>query len=360
MKTRSLAFLSAALLTLAGCTGVHRTGTSRVDAFDAIQVDQMTGNQIDPRPLSRSVLCLNARRETRWITEASHVTVTSVTNLAITPVTNVTVSIATNYQYTVMTNLSALPPGPPIAAAPGDAVGANTPAAPAALGTPPPAVEITNAPAASLPAQLSTNFTLSLANNSSGTVAPSQTTASLQSVRNYNFQLTTVTNNLTVSLLTNRVITADTNLVVTWITNVSVTTLTNITRYPTNYAVAEYFLVSELIPPPDFTLAGGESLILLVDGVRHGFAGAQSGTAYTSRRGFTSTLYRVPPELLVDIANAREVRVRFRGVNNTLERTMSRGSQQHFRDFLLKYFRPESAPAGSEAAGEKSMASSRP
>ena len=113
MKTRSLAFLSAALLTLAGCTGVHRTGTSRVDAFDAIQVDQMTGNQIDPRPLSRSVLCLNARRETRWITEASHVTVTSVTNLAITPVTNVTVSIATNYQYTVMTNLSALPPGPP-------------------------------------------------------------------------------------------------------------------------------------------------------------------------------------------------------------------------------------------------------
>ncbi|MFM1770496.1 MAG: hypothetical protein RJA22_3025 [Verrucomicrobiota bacterium] len=341
-------FVIPALLALltAGCTHVHRNGTSHVDEFDAIQVDQMTGNEIDSAILSKSILCLNARRETRRVTVTTNTAVLSQTNTTVTPVTNLTVSVATNYQYTVMTNLTPLA-GPLPGGAPAPAAG--DPTANPAVGTPPPAVEISTNAMAATPAQQATNLTLTLANNASTIIAPTQTSASQQSVRSYNNQLTTTSNNLTVSLLTNRVVTGETNLVVTWLTNTSIVTITNVVLTPTNYTVSDYFLVSELVPPPDFTLAGGESLILLVDGVRHGFTSGQSGTAFVSRRGFSSTLYRVPPTLLVDIANAKEVRVRFKGANNTLERTMSNASKRSFREFLLKYLGAE-APATAQAA----------
>jgi len=357
MKKFPLLLLAAVVTLVAGCAGVHKTGTSRIDEFDAIKVDQMTGNQIAPRIMSKSILCLNARREMRWVTEMTNVSISTTTNPIITPVTNLTISIATNYQYSLMTNLAAAQaPGPVAVPTAGDATAVpGIPPAPAA-------VEVTNIVALTniQPAQLSTNLTISVANNNSGTTAPNQATANQQSVRNYNNQHTTVSNNLTVSLMTNRVVTAETNLVVTWSTNISVVSITNVVAVPTNYAVAEYFLVSELLPPPDFNLATtGESLILLVDGVRHGFASGQSGTSYVSRRGFTSTLYKVPPELLVDIANAREVRVRFKGVNNTIERTMSGSSKQHFKEFLLKYFAPEETPETAPGGDKKMAAAAR-
>ena len=70
----------------------------------------------------------------------------------------------------------------------------------------------------------------------------------------------------------------------------------------------------------EFTLASGESLVLVVDGVRHGFASTNSNTAFIARKGFTSTLHKVPPEVLVDIANARQVKVRFHSHPLTLGR----------------------------------------
>lgn len=341
MKNTYLALPLLLALLATGCTGLHRNGTAHVDEFDNVQVAQMTGNEIDPQILSRSVLCLNARRETRRVTAVTNLSVNTVTNVTVTPITNVTVASATNYQYTVMTNLTPATPTPTLAAS------GETPATPG-VGAAPPPVEVTNSVAAPAPAQQSTNLTLSLANNASATHSPSQSTANQQSVRSYNQQLTTSSNNLTISLLTNRVVTSETNIVVAWVTNTAVASVTNLTLVPTNYTVADYFLVSELIPPPDFTLAAGESLILLVDGVRHGFAPGQSGTAFVGRRGFNSSLYRVPPSLLVDIANAKEVRVRFKGANNTLERTLSAKSQKHFRQFLLRHFAP---PAGEGPAG---------
>ena len=93
-----------------------------------------------------------------------------------------------------------------------------------------------------------------------------------------------------------------------------------------------------------FALASGESLILLVDGVRYGFATSTSGTAFIGRRGYTSNLYRVPPDVLIAIANAKEVKLRFRGVNSVVERTMNDSSRMNFRKFITKYFVP-AAPA---------------
>ena len=79
----------------------------------------------------------------------------------------------------------------------------------------------------------------------------------------------------------------------------------------------------------------------------HGFTQGQSGAAFVARRGFTSGLYRVAPEVLVAIANAKEVRIRFKGVNNVLERTMNKSSRQNFREFVTKYFAPSPTPLPS-------------
>ena len=71
------------------------------------------------------------------------------------------------------------------------------------------------------------------------------------------------------------------------------------------------------------------------------------GPAFVARRGYNSALYRVSPEVLVAIGNAREVRIRFKGVNNVVEREMNSSSRQHFRHFLAKYFVPEPDPGPS-------------
>jgi hypothetical protein len=184
-----------------------------------------------------------------------------------------------------------------------------------------------------------------LANNASATVAPNQRTANNQLLRTLNSQLSTKSNNLTISSLTNLVISAETNQVVTYVTNTSVVSATNFIVTPTNGVAYEYFLYTELIPPTDFILAQGESLILLVDGVRYGFSPSPSSTALVGRRGYNSTLYRVPPEVFVAIANAKVVKIRFRGVSSVVEREMNSASRRHFREFLAKYFVPASVPA---------------
>jgi hypothetical protein len=146
---------------------------------------------------------------------------------------------------------------------------------------------------------------------------------------------------LSVSLLTNLVVTLETNQVLTYVTNLIVSQVTNVLTVPTNLLVHDYYLYTEILPPPDFTLASGESLVLLVDGVRWGFSPGQLGTVFVGRKGYTTTHYKVPPEVLVDIANAQQVRLRIRGVNSVIERKLSGASRNHFRQFLLRYFSPE-------------------
>lgn len=319
---------------LAGCRGAHPKGTARFDDYDSLKIEQMTGNNVSRAVFAKTIVCLNARRETRRVVAVTNSTTSIFTNQAVHAITNQTVSVATNLMVTSMTNLSpALPLPPPPAAVenPGGAAAETN------------GVAVVTNPAAAL----STNATVSVANNASGSISPNQRTSNQQHIRTINNQLTTTSNNLSIAWMTNLVVTAETNLVVNYVTNTSVVSVTNVIITPTNGVAYDYFLYSELIPPPDFTLAPGESLILLVDGVRHGFSQGQSGTAFVARKGFTSSLYRVPPEVLVAIANARDVRVRFRGVNSVVERTLSRSSRQNFREFVAKYFAPPTA-AGSQ------------
>jgi hypothetical protein len=319
---------------LAGCTGVHPRGTARYDNFDAVKVEQMVGNNVSSSVFAKTIVCLNARRETRLITALTNTVVTTVTNPpVITPVTNLTITFATNFLWTTMTNLEAAEPGQTVAVAgeiaPGAVIETNVTAA----------VGPTNTGS-----RLGTNLTISVANNNSGAVAPNQRVANSQVLRTFQSQLSSRSNNLAFVLATNIVVTGETNQIVTFLTNISVMSVTNHIVTPTNGVDFDYFLYTELIPPQDFTLATGESLILLVDGVRYGFTNAPSGTAFVARRGYTSNLYRATPEALVAIANAREVKIRFKGVNNVVERTMNSSSRQNFRRFVTKYFVP-AAPA---------------
>ena len=337
--------LPLSALLLAGCAGTHPKGTARYDDYDSVKVEQMVGNNVSQAVFAKTIVCLNARRETRRFSALTNTLVTSATNQVVTAVTNQTISVSTNLLFTSMTNLSAALP-PAFVQVAGD-VAPGTPPDPSAS----PAG--TNA-ATNLAPQLSTNVSVSVSANASGTLAPNQRAMNHQSVRTFNQQLTTTSNNLSVAVMTNLVITGETNLIVTYVTNTTVVAVTNLIITPTNGLAYDYFLYSELIPPPDFTpLQQGESLVLLVDGARHGFAQSQAGTAFVVRKGFTSALYRVPPEVLLAIANAKEVRIRFKGVNNVVERTMSAGSRQNFREFLARYFVPDAAPGKTLAALEE-------
>ena len=319
---------------LAGCAGRHPEGIAGYDNFDSVKVEQMVGNNVAPSVFAKTIVCLNARRETRLITAFTNTVVTTLTNpTVITPVTNTTITMATNFQWSIMTNLepAQVQVGPVVPVAGESAAGA--------AGETNVAAALAPAPTNTAPA-LGTNLTISVANNSSGAIAPNQRVANTQQMRTFNNQLSSRSNNLYFALVTNLVVTAETNQTVSFLTNISVMSVTNHIVTPTNELDYDYFLYTELIPPQDFTLATGESLILLVDGVRYGFTNSPSSTAFVARRGYTSNLYRATPEALVAIANAKEVKIRFKGINNIIERTMNSSSRQNFRKFITKYFVP--------------------
>lgn len=111
----------------------------------------------------------------------------------------------------------------------------------------------------------------------------------------------------------------------------------------------DYFLVAEFTPSPDFTLqSSGESLILLIDGVRHGFTSTNSQHVVKSRPGVVAALYPVAPELLIQIANAQDVRMRLRGTTSVVDERVPAVVQSTLRDWMLRTF---TAPARSAAAG---------
>jgi len=95
--------------------------------------------------------------------------------------------------------------------------------------------------------------------------------------------------------------------------------------------------------------------VLLVDGVRYSLAQTTTPSVIVPRRGFVAALYRVPPQLLVDIANAREVKLRLKGTSAVIEREMSEGSRKNFKKFLVKYFQPEN-PENLRTAEAKEVA----
>jgi hypothetical protein len=209
--------LCAALLS--GCVGTHPKGTARFDDYDSVKVEQMVGNNVSQAVFAKSIVCLNARRETRRVTGLTNTMVTAVTNQTVSAVTNQTISFSTNLLYTSMTNLAASLPPPPMPTGDAAAAGAETNL-----------VIVASSPAASS----STNVTTSLASNSSGSRAPNQNTANSQVIRTLNQQLTTTTNNLSIALMTNLVFTGETNLIVSYVTNTALVSVTNTVITPTN------------------------------------------------------------------------------------------------------------------------------
>jgi len=307
----------------AGCA-TFKKQTSKTDAFDAVKVDQVVGNNVSSAPFQRTIVCLNPRRETRQVTLITNVNVAWVTNVTVVTLTNLTVTMSTNASRTLATNLTAV--RATSALAPTNEAGAA--GAGSLIMAAPPAT--TNEAVTT-----ATNVVLAKGGNQSSILASVQTQLSRQ--------VTVSTNNLSITAAENATWSFETNQVLTMQTNLTVVPVTNVVVTETNLLLRDYFVFTEITPPPDFVLAPGESLVLLVDGVRHGFALATSGTVFVSRKGYLSTLYRVPPELLVDIANAREVKVRIKGVNSVIERTMNTASRNTFKKFLAKYFVPENA-----------------
>ena len=53
---------------LCGCAGTHKQGTSISDPYEAATIEQMTGNNVSGAVFARTIVCLNARRETRIVT----------------------------------------------------------------------------------------------------------------------------------------------------------------------------------------------------------------------------------------------------------------------------------------------------
>ena len=318
------------------CSHSPKKGVSHYDAYEGVKVDQMLGNNISGAVFQKVVICLNGRRETREVHAITNIAISTVTNAQLVAVTNQTISVATNFLFTTMTNLASATPGP-----------GGTPAAP---GEPEAvAVETNTVLAVTNPAPaLSTNVTFSVARNQSSTASPNQASANQQQVKTYNNQLTTTSNNLTVALLTNLMVTAETNLNVTYLTNTRLATVTNVTVVPTNFLARDYYIFLEYTPPADFTLQSGESMILLVDGQRYGLVSGPLTAGHTARRGFNSVFYRVYPEALVEIANAKEVKLRLKGTSSTIEREMSHSSQRNFKEFLLRYFSTEDAPSADK------------
>lgn len=104
----------------------------------------------------------------------------------------------------------------------------------------------------------------------------------------------------------------------------------------------DYYLITELTPSPDFTLqSSGESLVLLVDGARYGFSATNTLAPLKPRPGIQTTVYRIPGEVLVKIANAQELRIRLKGTSTVLDELAPPSVLEHLREWMLERFTPD-------------------
>ena len=309
------------LLCALSLTACSSSRVSRYDEFEKIKVDKMTGNSVSANVFARTLICLNAARESRGFVAQTNVTINFTTNYVVSATTNLTVTISGNVQIASVTN----------------SLAASTP------------VTDINAPAANSSNNGSAGVTTATARNESIAIAPNQNvrSGSIQTVTTLSGQATLNRDSLSIITGTNEVITVETNYMVTTVTNQVLVPVTNIVVKTTDYPVADYFLYTE-IAPADFPHAPGESLVVLADGVRFGCSPATPQTAWETRRGFLTTYYRVAPEVITAIANANEVKLRIKGTAGTLERTMNSSSRENFREFLLKNF-----AAPQQASGNK-------
>lgn len=353
-STRPVCGFFAALLLIAGCAS---RPTVRYDDFDRAEIAQSSGNYVSGRYAGKTVLALNPRRETRRIEAVTNTVVTFHTNQVKVVMTNLAITLSTNFTTALSTNDN--PPAPAetsaAAGAPEDAgsLAADTNAPPTVAAAP------TNAPVVVVvPPPPLTNETVTSGLNLSAIQGNNQLTETAQRVSGLLRQISVVTNNQTITSQFNELVTAETNRNLTTITNVLVTSITNVTVVAMNSVVHDTYLFTELIAPADFTLAAGESLVLLIDGERFAFAQTNSPAAFTARKPFTSTLYRVPPDLFGRIAAANRVRVRLKGQSSVIERDLPKGTQAEFKEFVETLERLDDPPPASppkESAAAKSI-----
>jgi hypothetical protein len=314
MKIISLMAVAWATL-LCGCAS--KTASS-YDEFEKIKVDTLQANQVSSAWLTRTLVCLNAARETRGRVAQTNVTVTLSTNLVVTAVTNLTVTRSGNTQVATLTNTAPTAPQ-------------ETTSHPIETGS---------------PANVNAGETVSTSINDSTASSPGQHlhSSTIQTVTSINSQGTVTRDSFLVTLGTNEVVSVETNRVITTTTNVVIVPVTNIVVTVSEHPVSDYYLYTE-VAPDDFPLAAGESLVLLADGVRYGCNPSTPATAWKSRRGFLTTYYKVPPGVILAIANATEAKLRIKGTSGTLERTLDSKSLKQFREFVVNHFQGESKVA---------------
>lgn len=342
-STRPVCGFFAALLLIAGCAS---RPTVRYDDFDRAEIAQSSGNYVSGRYAGKTVLALNPRRETRRIEAVTNTVITFHTNQVKVVMTNLAITFSTNFTTALSTNDN--PPAPP-APAPAETTAATDAAEDAASPVDtnaPPAVAAapTNAPVVVVVPPPLTNETVTAGLNVSAILGNNQLTETAQRVSGLLRQISVVTNNQTITTQLNELVTVETNRNLTTVTNTVVTAVTNVTVVATNLAVHDTFLFTELIAPSDFTLAPGESLVLLIDGERFAFAQTNSPAAFTTRKPFTSTLYRVPPDVFGRIASANRVRVRLKGQSSVIERDLPKGTQVEFKEFVEALERLDNPP----------------
>lgn len=292
----------------------------------------MLGNNVSAQMFERTIVCLNARRETRVLTVLTNQSVTLVTNVALSYLTNLSFTLSTNQQFAFATNeVAAIPPSTVV-----DTNGTTEATAVVSVPAPP----------------ARTNVSLTTASNAVLSKAGNQTVLTATAQQQRSRQVTTTHGNFTVTAADNENTSAETNTVVTVVTNLTVTSVTNVAVTLTNLPVHDYCLTVEYTPPPDFKLQTGESLVLLVDGIRHPLTQTTTPSVLVPRRGFSAAVYRATPQLVVDIANAKQVSLRLKGASAVIEKEMNAGSRANFRKFLVKYFSPEASQSAAAVSAQ--------
>lgn len=99
----------------------------------------------------------------------------------------------------------------------------------------------------------------------------------------------------------------------------------------------QYYLYTEVIPPADFSLQTGESLVINVDGEVLSYAPVGAPTAFTGRKRFITTFYKVPATTLTKLAQSSEARMRVKGTTSVIDKKLSARNIRRFSEFVQKY-----------------------
>ncbi len=303
---------------VAGCSTMR---TSKVDEFEEVRIDELHNNEVSTGILNRTLVCFNVRREVQKITVWTNHSVVLITNKVLHYVTNLVVTSGTNYQTALTTNVVQHVPG----------VETN---------------ELSEAIEDRSRQTPSTNVSIVLSRGTTFSRGSGQTTLAMLTLRQRSQQTTLPGNGFEVLSLENETLSFETNMVITVHTNFTITAVTNLSILPTNLLVERFYVILEY-SPPDLPIQAGEPLLLRVDGIRYMLEPASPRSPVIPRRGFALTSYHIDPQLLLSIANAKQVKLRIKGINCVIEKDMSFASRARLRGFISSLYRTNSITPNS-------------